>query len=74
MRGSGVVGSGLPDVYNWDPFSCSWDQGFKGFEVDEYMDGYMTQCHRGDNLIMVVRMVWCCQEKDRKVDSPRALF
>jgi hypothetical protein len=69
-----TAGSSLPDAYNWDPFSCSWDQGLKRFAADESMDGYMTQCHRGDNLIVVVHMARCCQEKDRKVDLPRASF
>jgi hypothetical protein len=40
-RSSGVAGSGRPDAWDWDPFSCCWDQGLNGFEENECMEGYM---------------------------------
>jgi hypothetical protein len=37
------MGSGRPDAWDWEPFSICWDQGLKGFEFAEYIDGYISQ-------------------------------
>jgi hypothetical protein len=33
-------------MLDWEPFSICWDQRLKGFEADEYMDGYISWCHK----------------------------